>query len=71
MLHDEYEDFNTEYTSRVFKARQQLVSSIESLTLLPDNSLDARSLLNKDQMQVLQSIRKKRLQPVLHRFIPD
>lgn len=71
LLHDQYTDFDTEYRSRIFMAREKMLSSIESQTLLPENELNARSLLNKDQMNVVAGIRKRRLEPVLSRFLPD
>lgn len=71
MLHDKYEDFDPEYTSKIFRARKALVGSIEGTTLLPQNDLKARSLLNGMQMEVVKKIRQKRLEPVLNRFVPD
>ena len=71
LLHDQYPDFDTDYRSRIFMAREKLLGSVESDTLLPDNDLSARNLLNDDQMQVVKGIRKRRLEPVLSRFIPD
>lgn len=71
MLHEKYEDFDQEYTSTIFKARRSLLESIESNTLLPENQLNARSLLNSSQLNVVQNIRKKRIEPVLSRFLPD
>ena len=71
MLHDQYEDFNTEYKSAPFRARKRLIDGIDSGSLLPENQRCARSLLSDSQMQVIESIRQKRLAPVLSRFIPD
>lgn len=71
MLHDQYEDFNTDYKTTIFRARKRLIDGIDSTTLLPENQLCARSLLNSSQMEIVESIRQKRLAPVLSRFIPD
>lgn len=71
LLHDQYTDFDTEYRSQIFRAREKLLGSVESDTLLPDNELSARNLLDDDQLNVVKGIRKRRLEPVLSRFIPD
>ncbi len=71
MLHDQYEDFNPEYVASIFRARKNLVSSLDD-TLLPDNGLQAAFLLDDEQMKVVRNIRTRRLKKkVLSRFIPD
>lgn len=73
MLHDTdlIEDFDQEYTSKVFRARKRLLATVESSTQLPDSGLSARNMLDDAQMQKVAAIRKRRLEPVLSRFIPD
>jgi len=73
MLHDTdfYEDFDPDYTSKIFQARKRLLGTVESSTLLPDHDLNARSMLDSDQMSKVAAIRKRRLEPVLSRFVPD
>ncbi len=71
MLHDTYEDFDPEYTSRVFQARKKLVASVDQ-TLLPENGLLARGLLDDAQLEKVRNIRTRRLSPVIReRFIAD
>ena len=71
MLHEQYEDLDPDYRATIFMGRSRLLSSVESHTLLPDNRLNARSLLVDSQMQVVKRIRTRRLEPVLDRFQPD
>ncbi|MBX7058708.1 MAG: hypothetical protein K1X75_11640 [Leptospirales bacterium] len=72
MLHDAlYEDMDPDYQARVFLARQRLVKSVLGETLLPDEGLQARTLLNGVQLDKVRRIRSRRLEPVLDLFIPD
>lgn len=71
MLHDKYEDFDPEYTARIFQARKSLVASVDQ-TLLPENGLLARGLLDKEQMDKVREIRTRRLsEEIRERFIAD
>ena len=71
MLHDKYEDFDPEYSARIFQARKQLLAGVDQ-TLLPENGLLARGLLDDAQMDKVRNIRTRRLsQRIRQRFIPD
>ncbi|MCR9143646.1 MAG: hypothetical protein NXI24_15465 [bacterium] len=71
MLHDIYEDLDPEYTARIFQARKKLVGSVDQ-TLLPENGLLARGLLNDEQLKTVRNIRTRRLSPeIRERFIAD
>lgn len=73
MKHDDlyYEDLDPDYQAKVFLARQRLVKSVFGETLLPDEGLKARGLLNAAQLDKVHRIRSRRLEPVLDLFIPD
>lgn len=71
MLHEIYEDMDPDYISRIFQARKKLVSSIDH-TLLPENGLLARGLLDESQLAKVRKIRKRRMSArIRERFIPD
>jgi hypothetical protein len=71
MLHDSYEDLNPDYVARIFRARKTLLGSIDH-SLLPENGLLARGLLNEVQMDRVKTIRTRRLShQILKQFVPD
>ena len=69
---DLYPDMDPDYTTRVFYARRELLSTVESSTILPENGLNSRGLLDDGQLNKVREIRTRRLQPVvLERFAAD
>lgn len=70
MLH-EYADMDPDYKARTFISRKELLSSVESTTILPENGLSARSLLDECQLGKVQEIRVRRLSAVIDRFRKD
>jgi len=73
MLHNDviYEDMDPDYRTRIFYARKKLLGSVESPTILPDNNLNARSLLNDEQLNKVHGIRERKLAAVIDRFSRD
>lgn len=68
---DLYEDMDPEYRSLIFRARKTLLGNIEDPTLLPENGLSARTLLDDVQLDRVRNIRNRKLASVLNRFSPD
>lgn len=72
MLHDElYDDMDPDYRSRIFLARKKLLSDVVGFSLMPEQGLNARALLNSDQFCRVQNIRTRRLSTVWDRFTKD
>ena len=71
MLTDIYEDMDQEYRSRIFLARKQLLGSLESPTLLPAYGLNARGVLNPEQLKKVESIRERKNRNLAGSFTPD
>lgn len=66
MIHEfMYSDMDPEYRSTLFLARKKLLGSLESPTLLPDYGLNAQGVLNKNQYDRVQQIRRRRFAETL------
>ncbi|MCB1303415.1 MAG: hypothetical protein KDK37_04035 [Leptospiraceae bacterium] len=65
------EEMDPEYRAQIFFARKQLLGSVESPTILPQNGLFARALLDEKQIKKVEQIRQRRLAAVADRFQAD
>ncbi len=63
-----YDEMDPDYRARIFMSRKALLGSLESPTLLPENGLSARDLLDDSQLKKISQIRHRRHSPVMARF---
>ena len=68
---DLYEDMDPDYRSRLFYTSRKLLSSISAPSILPENELCSKTLLNSSQLERVRKIRGKRLTDVLDSFSMD
>ncbi len=70
-VHDLYPDMDPDYRSRLFQTRKKLLGSLESPTLLPENGLSARKVLNDNQYNRVKEIRQRRFAELLRDAIQE
>ena len=72
MLHDDlHKDMDPDYRSQIFYTRKKMLSDVGSHTILPENGLNARSMLNEWQLNKVLEIRDRKLSAVMDRFARD